>query len=164
MAEFPDSVGLGAGTSSMLENGDAVGLPGYALGRFTCAFCDDLKTYVESVHSKDIFKFLCGECGLKAQGPRHLREHIRNTHVGSAATATLAFIDLEQDLEGCRRMENVTGLGCLDAQEKPGLAGLEVVSLEVLINRMLRIWIWRLSAWMLRVYRTWMVQAGGDPE
>ena len=33
MAEFPDSVGLGAGTSSMLENGDAVGLPGYALGR-----------------------------------------------------------------------------------------------------------------------------------
>ena len=66
MAEFPDSVGLGAGTSSMLENGDAVGLPGYALGQFTCAFCDqevdDLKTHVESVHSNDIFKFLCGEC------------------------------------------------------------------------------------------------------
>ena len=123
----------------MLEEDDAVSLSDYSFGQFTCAFCgremDDLRAHIESVHSNDLFKFLSGECGFNAQGPRHLREHIKAAHVGNAVTATLAIIDLEQGLEGHRRVEEdgkgVADANQLDAQGMPGPADLEVVSLEV---------------------------------
>ena len=81
---------------------------------------DDLKTHVDSVHRNDLFKFLCGECGFNAQGPRHLREHVRTVHVGNAATATLAIINLDGDRSGAKGRSGVARAG-----------DVKVVSLEV---------------------------------
>jgi hypothetical protein len=131
MAGFPDKVDWEAGASSMLEEDNAVSLMGYCLRQFTCAFCgeemDDLKTHVEFVHRDDLFKFLCGECGFNAQGPRHLREHIKAVHVGNVATVTLAIIDLEghrRAVEDGNGVADVVQLGAMPRD-------LEVVNLEV---------------------------------
>ena len=131
MLEFPDKMDWEAGASSMLEDEDAVSLPGYCLRQFMCAFCgeemDDLKTHVESVHRDDLFKFLCGECGFNAQGPKHLREHIKAVHVGNAATATSAIIDLEGHrmvVEDENGVADVVQLGAMPRD-------IEFLSLEV---------------------------------
>ena len=39
-----------------------------------------LKGHIESVHLEDLFKFPCGICGFKAEGPKYLREHLAKEH------------------------------------------------------------------------------------